>query len=154
MPALDDESICAAATIEHEMTEYLRLQPHERDNFSVLLYNCDSPDLPTAVVNTINRTNAKREDKITCQVLLMHRDEAHLRQIYRDLVARGINGEADPTEGSGDFLARVRVNITAANRLLRRIANHDLQHLHGSGYNYSGTALRMSVSEKSPPCSA
>jgi S-DNA-T family DNA segregation ATPase FtsK/SpoIIIE len=121
MPALNDESRSAAATIEHEMVEYLRLQPHERDNFSVLLYNCDSPDLPTAVVDTINRINAKREDdKITCQVLLMHRDEMHLRQIYRDLVARGVNGETDPTEGSGDFLAKVRVNITAANRLRRQ----------------------------------
>jgi S-DNA-T family DNA segregation ATPase FtsK/SpoIIIE len=120
MPALDDESSTAAATIEHEMIEYLRLQPHERDNFSVLLYNCDSPDLPTAVVQSINRINAKREDdKITCQVLLMHRDEDHLRQIYRDLVARGVDTEADPTEASGDFLAKVRVNITAANRLRR-----------------------------------
>ena len=120
MPSLDDESNTAAATIEHEMIEYLRLQPHERDNFSVLLYNCDSPDLPTAVVESINRINAKREaDKITCQVLLMHRDEDHLRQIYRDLVARGVDTEADPTEASGDFLAKVRVNITAANRLRR-----------------------------------
>ena len=120
MPSLDDESGAAAATIEHEMIEYLRLQPHERDNFSVLLYNCDSPDLPTAVVESINRINAKREnDKITCQVLLMHRDEDHLRQIYRDLVARGVDTEADPTEASGDFLAKVRVNITAANRLRR-----------------------------------
>ncbi len=118
MPSLDDESSTAAATIEHEMNEYLRLQPHERDNFSILLYNCDSPDLPTAVVESINRINTKREDdKITCQVLLMHRDEDHLRQIYRDLVARGVDTEADPTEASGDFLAKVRVNITAANRL-------------------------------------
>jgi S-DNA-T family DNA segregation ATPase FtsK/SpoIIIE len=120
MPALHDESMTAAATIEHEMIEYLRLQPHERNNFSILLYNCDSPDLPTAVVNTINRINANREDdKITCQVLLMHRDEDHLRQIYRDLVVRGVDTEADPTEASGDFLAKVRVNITAANRLRR-----------------------------------
>src|SRR5262249_42081675 len=40
MPSLDDDSRPAAATIEHEMVEYLRLQPHERDNFSILLYNC------------------------------------------------------------------------------------------------------------------
>jgi len=120
MPALDDESSSAAATIEHEMIEYLRLQPHERDNFSILLYNCDSPALPTAVVACINRINATREDdKITCQVMLMHRDEDHLRQIYRDLVSRGVDTEADPTEASGDFLAKVRVNITAANRLRR-----------------------------------
>jgi S-DNA-T family DNA segregation ATPase FtsK/SpoIIIE len=120
MPSLDDDSATAAATIEREMIEYLRLQPHERDNFSILLYNCDSPDLPTAVVDTVNRINAKREDKkITCQVLLMHRDEEHLRGIYRDLVARGVDTEADPTELSGDFLAKVRVNITAAKRLRR-----------------------------------
>jgi S-DNA-T family DNA segregation ATPase FtsK/SpoIIIE len=120
MLSLDDDSKPGAATIEHEMVEYLRLQPHERDNLSILLYNCDSPDLPMAVVESINRINAKREDnRITCQVLLMHRDEVHLRQIYRDLVARGVDAEADPTEGSGDFLAKVRVNITAANRLRR-----------------------------------
>ncbi|MHC1763385.1 MAG: hypothetical protein AB9869_03620 [Verrucomicrobiia bacterium] len=120
MPALDDESISAAATIEREMIEYLRLQPHERDNFSILLYNCDSPALPTAVVNAINRINSKRDEgKITCQVLLMHRDEDHLRQIYKDLVVRGIDTDTDPTEASGDFLAKVRVNITAANRLRR-----------------------------------
>lgn len=120
MPALDDESSSAAETIEREVLEYLRLQPHERDNFSILLYNCDSPELPTAVVNAINRINSKREeDKITCQVLLMHRDEDHLRQIYRELVARGTDSEMDPTEASGDFLAKVRVNITAANRLRR-----------------------------------
>jgi S-DNA-T family DNA segregation ATPase FtsK/SpoIIIE len=55
MPALDDDSGSAAATIEHEVIEYLRLQPHERDNLSILLYNCDSPELPNAVVATINR---------------------------------------------------------------------------------------------------
>jgi DNA segregation ATPase FtsK/SpoIIIE, S-DNA-T family len=120
MPGVEDESGKAAATINQEMIEYLRLQPHERDNFSILLYNCDSPDLPTAVVKTINRINATRDDeKITCQVLLMHRDEDHLRQIYRDMVARGVDSEADPTEASGEFLARVRVNITAASRLRR-----------------------------------
>ncbi len=119
--ALDNDSKSAAATIEHEMVEYLRLQPHERDNFSILLYNCDSPNLATSVVNSINRINDSRKDgnKITCQVLLMHRHEEHLRQVYRELVAKGVETEADPTEASGDFLAKVRVNITAANRLRR-----------------------------------
>lgn len=120
MAGLHDGSNIAAGTIEREIGEYLRLQPHERDNLSVLLYNCDSPDLPTAVVRSINRINAKREDdKITCEVLLMHHDEGHLRQIYRDLVARGLDADSDPADASGDFLARVRVNITAANRLRR-----------------------------------
>lgn len=113
----DDAATASAATIQAQVLEYLRLQPHERDNFSILLYNCDSPQLTTAVVNCVNKINDSREDKITCQVLLMHRDEEHLRHIYRDLVARGVDAEADSTEASGEFLARVRVNITAASRL-------------------------------------
>lgn len=115
---IDDGFTAAAATIEHEVTEYLRLQPHERDNLSVLLYDCDSAALPAAVVNSINRINAKREGgKITCQILLTHRDDVRLREIYRDLVSRGVELDDDPTEGTGDFLAKVRVNITAANRI-------------------------------------
>ena len=50
MTALDDDSKAAAATIETEMHEYLRLQPHQRDNLSILLYECDSPDLPALIV--------------------------------------------------------------------------------------------------------
>jgi S-DNA-T family DNA segregation ATPase FtsK/SpoIIIE len=121
MSTLDDGAMAASVTIEHEVAEYLRLQPHERDNLSVLLYNCDSPALPLAVVKSINRINEKRDgDKITCQVLLMHRDEGQLRQIYRDLVVRSVEAEGDSTEATGDFLAKVRVNITAANRLRRQ----------------------------------
>ena len=117
----DDSAAAAAVTIQAQVTEYLRLQPHERDNFSILLYNCDSPELTTAVVNCVNKVNDTREDsKITCQVLLMHRDEEHLRHIYRDLVARGMDVETDTTEASGEFLARVRVSITAATSLQRQ----------------------------------
>ncbi|MDY7577266.1 FtsK/SpoIIIE domain-containing protein [Herbaspirillum sp. RTI4] len=116
----DDGSASASATIEHEVGEYLRLQPHERDNLSILLYNCASPTLPLAVVKSINRINEKRDGtKITCQVLLVHRDEKQLRQIYRDIMSRGTEAEGDSTEATGDFLAKVRVNITAANRLRR-----------------------------------
>ncbi|MYM36579.1 hypothetical protein GTP38_19810 [Duganella sp. FT94W] len=115
---VEDGFTAAAATIEHEVTEYLRLQPHERDNLSVLLYDCDSAALPAAVVNSINRINAKREGgKITCQILLTHRDDVRLREIYRELVSKGVELDDDPTEGTGDFLAKVRVNITAANRI-------------------------------------
>lgn len=115
--AYDDSSSAAAKTIEREVLEFLRLQPHERDNLTILLYNCDSPALPIAVVSCINTLNTLRDDKITCHVLLTHLDKEHLRQIYRDLVARGVDGESDQTEASGEFLARVRVNITATNRL-------------------------------------
>lgn len=121
-PALEDSSAEAAKTLEHEMLEYLRLQPHERDNLSVLLYNCESPTLPTELVNTLNKLNKEKgTSKITCQILLMHNEEGKLRHLYRDLVAAGVSGEEDPVDMSGDFLAKVRVNITAASKLKAQV---------------------------------
>ncbi len=108
----------ATETILAEIAEYLRLQPHERDNLSLLLYDCDSPDLPLEIVKRINALNAKNQDEqITCQVLLMHHDEVRLQQLYQGLVVRNAEAGDNPTEATGDFLARVRVNLTAASKL-------------------------------------
>lgn len=118
--SVEDNAVESANTILGVIQEYLRLQPHERDNLSVLLYNCDSPELPSTLVECLNKIN--RESKngaITCQVLLMHHDENHLRHLYRDLVARcDFDGE-DPSETTGDFLSKVRINISAASQLKR-----------------------------------
>lgn len=113
---IQDQSKETAKKIEELVDEYLRLQPHERDNLSLALYDCDSASLPSAVVNQINRFNENRkDDEVTCQVFLMHRDEAHLRTMYRELMSidAGVQGGV-PTEATGDFLSRVRVNIVAA----------------------------------------
>ena len=98
--------------------QFLGGQAPKHCSNSVLLYNCDSPSLPRALVNKLNKVNsAREEDKITCQVLLMHREEDHLQSIYKDLVVRSANGDPDPTEATGDFLSKVRINITAASRV-------------------------------------
>lgn len=121
-PVLEDCSSEAAKTLEHEMLEYLRLQPHERDNLSVLLYNCESPNLPIELVNAINSLNRERSSgKITCNILLMHQDENRLRHLYRDLVASGVSAGEDAIDNAGDFLAKVRVNITAASKLRAQV---------------------------------
>jgi S-DNA-T family DNA segregation ATPase FtsK/SpoIIIE len=118
--SLEDNAVESAKTILGEIQEYLRLQPHERDNLSVLLYNCDSPELPSTLVEYLNKLNRESKDgAVTCHVLLMHHDETHLRHLYRDLVARSDNDFEDPVETSGDFLSKVRINIAAASRLKR-----------------------------------
>lgn len=116
-----EDSRPAALQIEALLEEYLRLQPHERDNLSLALYNCDSATLPNRVVAQINGFNERRiDDEITCQVYLIHRDENHLHSIYRDLVTEGSGTqESSPNEASGDFLSRVRVNIVAASGIPR-----------------------------------
>jgi S-DNA-T family DNA segregation ATPase FtsK/SpoIIIE len=117
---LEDRPDEAVRTIMETIQEYLRLQPHERDNLTVLLYNCGSPELPAMLVDSLNKLNRESKDgKITCQVLLMHQDDNHLRHLYRDLVAQTSNASQDPVESIGEFLAKVRINITAASRLKR-----------------------------------
>ena len=118
--ALENSAAESSATIMREVDEYLRLRPHERDSLSILLYNCDSPDLPGRLVEDLNKRNKEtKEGKITCQVLLTHSDEQHLHELYKKLVvgADAQLGQAEETTGS--FLSKVRINITAANRLFK-----------------------------------
>jgi DNA segregation ATPase FtsK/SpoIIIE, S-DNA-T family len=116
----DSATAKAVETLERIIDEYLRLQPHERDNLSLLLYDCASPDLPSAVVKAVTAMNERRSSgKITCEVLLTHTDSQHLRKVYKDLVANGAEQENDVSADANEFLSRVRVNITAAKSLAR-----------------------------------
>ncbi len=113
--AVEDNAALAAQTILHEVDEYLVLQPHERDNLSILLYNCNSRELPARLVADLNKRNRDpHKPKINCEVLLTHHEPHHLQEIYQDLVADADEETIKPDETSGDFLSRVRINISAA----------------------------------------
>lgn len=112
----------AAATNDHvapiarQITEivqnYLRLQPHEKDNLSVVLYNCDAAALPQAVVDSL-RVEAERDGgDAMCQVILRHRDEDRLGQLYQQLVSRDIGDDSlHASEATRDFMSRLRISI-------------------------------------------
>jgi DNA segregation ATPase FtsK/SpoIIIE, S-DNA-T family len=119
MEVLPDSSKRSAAIIYTQIQEYLRLQPHERDNLSVALYNCSSPSLANELVSVIEKHNRDHpEDEITCLIHLMHREPEVLRDVYQKLVTSGIGAYGDgPAEATGDLLSRIRVNIAAANTL-------------------------------------
>ena len=104
------------APIAKQITElvqhYLRLQPHEKDNLSVVLYNCDAAALPQAVVDSL-RSEAEREGgDAMCQVILRHRDEKQLGQLYQQLVSREIGEDnLHASEATRDFMSRLRISI-------------------------------------------
>jgi DNA segregation ATPase FtsK/SpoIIIE, S-DNA-T family len=101
-----------ARTIAEVIKSYLELQPHERDNFSVVLYNCDSAGLPTAVVNSIRAPDDDSDQDTTCQVILTHRDHGKLAQIYESIAVQESDDDAfHVSKGFKDFMARVRINI-------------------------------------------
>ena len=101
-----------ARQISQVIESYLELQPHERDNFSIVLYDCDSSGLPTAVVEAIKATDEDGDYDAMCQVILTHRDRARLADLYQKIASQEGDDDAfHVSESSRDFMARVRINI-------------------------------------------
>jgi S-DNA-T family DNA segregation ATPase FtsK/SpoIIIE len=101
-----------AQQISEVIRSYLDLQPHERDNFSIVLFNCDSKALPVAVVEAISDSDSDSPEDAMCQVILTHQDRKLLAEFYETISAQ--EGDDDAfyvSEATKDFMARVRINI-------------------------------------------
>ncbi len=93
---------------------YLKLNPHEQANFSVVLYNCDSARLPQAVVDKLGAMNEDEED-VRCQIILRHIDSRRLRSLYQKII-ESLDTDVDSfnaSEATKDFMARLRIGIEA-----------------------------------------
>ena len=101
----------AAIQIRGLLERYLDLQPHERSNLSIMLYNCDAAGLPFATVNALGSVHD--EDEMHCNVLVRHRDRPKLNRIYKELLE---GSEADPdalvvSETSRNFMSKLRIGV-------------------------------------------
>lgn len=93
---------------------YLSLQPHEKTNLSLVLYNCDSTRLPEAIVSSLAMMH-EVEDEVRCQVILRHRDTSKLNELYMKMIENA-DSDADSfvaSEVTRDFMARLRVGVMA-----------------------------------------
>ena len=110
-----NESPSETSTLIVELTKrYLSLYPHERANFSIILYNCDSARLPYALVDKMNELHEDEED-MRCQIILRHRDGMKLRELYEQIIESS-DADADSfvsSEAAKDFMARLRIGIMA-----------------------------------------
>ena len=103
-----------ASRVGELVRRYLSLNPHERANLSVVLYNCDSSRLPLAVVEKLAALHQDEED-IRCHVVLRHRDPRQLSWLYEQIVDAS-DGDGDAyvaSETTRDFMARLRIGISA-----------------------------------------
>ena len=101
----------AARQIRALLERYLDLQPHERSNLSIMLYNCDAAGLPLATVNALG--SVQDQDEVHCNVLVRHRDRSRLSQVYTELLERS---EGDPdavvvSETSRNFMSKLRIGV-------------------------------------------
>lgn len=102
-------------TIVDELHEYVRLQPHEKDNLSLVLYNCESREMPQRIVEQLDRRNEasvhKGQIPMNCEVILTHQNAGRLQDVYKNIVAQA---DSDQPHGKAEgFLAKVRINISA-----------------------------------------
>lgn len=104
----------ASSKILSLVKRYLELQPHERTNLGLVLYNCDSIRLPYATVETLS-TLHEEEKEVRCQVILRHNDTVKLNELYEKMV-EGTDTDPDmfvASEVARDFMARLRIEVMA-----------------------------------------
>lgn len=107
----DVDPLEAARQIRSLLERYLDLQPHERSNLSIMLFNCDAAGLPLATVNALG--SVQDQDEMHCNVLVRHRDRSRLARVYTELLERS---EGDPdavvvSETSRNFMSKLRIGV-------------------------------------------
>ena len=113
--AFDGYSREAASELISMVTEYLNLQPHERANFSVSLFNADNRELPSRLAERLAR-KIETEADLRCDLILTHTDQQRLRHIYSEqnvAISRELDG-ALAGEATKTFLSRLRVGFLDA----------------------------------------
>jgi S-DNA-T family DNA segregation ATPase FtsK/SpoIIIE len=110
---------------ERTSTDYLTLRPHERSNFSTVLIDAESEDLPVALANSMAR-RIEEEASLRCELVVTHDNVARLRRIYEHQNRR-IGHEVESSfasESTRNFLSRLRVGIVSSD-LLNGAARQD-----------------------------
>ncbi|KUL96504.1 hypothetical protein DK26_06875 [Bosea sp. WAO] len=132
--AFDGYSKEATAEFLSVAQEYLDLNPHERANFSIVLYNADNRDLPSRLADQLAR-KIEAETDLRCDLVLTHTDQNRLRQIYSEqniTISREMDGVL-ATEAAQTFLSRLRVGFLDVDTVKRGAPegrNSDMVFLH------------------------
>ncbi|WP_279357269.1 FtsK/SpoIIIE domain-containing protein [Methylobacterium indicum] len=94
--------------------QYLDLRPHEAANFSAVILDAESEDLPVLMASHLAR-QIEGEADLRCDLTVTHADPVKLRAIY-ERQNRRIGHEIDSSltsEAARTFLSRLRVGISS-----------------------------------------
>lgn len=116
--ALDIEPGVAAKAFSKVGEQYLKLLPHERSNFSVVLYNAESKALPSALASELS-SKVEQENELQCDLLLTHSDPKRIRRIYeqQNVTVNEESGSVMASEAARNFLSRLRVGFLDAAKI-------------------------------------
>ncbi|CAO4157155.1 FtsK/SpoIIIE domain-containing protein [Methylorubrum extorquens] len=116
----DEPADAAVVAFDRVGTEYLKLRPHERANFSVVILNADSENLPLAMANGLAR-RIEDDPELRCELVVTDDEPVRLRQVY-ERQNRRITHEIDgglASEAARSFLSRLRLGILSPETLAR-----------------------------------
>ena len=118
-PYWEDKTTLADEPIHHAVDkfgeiadQYLKQRPHERANFSSVLLDAESEELPSLVARHL-AGRIEEEADLRCDLSVTHEDPQKLRQIY-ERQNRHIGHEIESSltsEAGRIFLSRLRVGI-------------------------------------------
>ena len=116
--ALDIEPGVAAKAFGNVGEQYLKLLPHERSNFSVVLYNAESKALPSALASELS-SKVEQENQLQCDLLLTHSEPKRIRRIYeqQNVTVNEESGSVMASEAARNFLSRLRVRFLDAAKI-------------------------------------
>lgn len=116
--ALDIEPGVAARAFSAVGEQYLSLLPHERSNFSVVLYNAESKALPGAIASELS-SKVEQENELQCDLLLTHSNPKQMRRIYeqQNVAVSEASGSLMASDAARNFLSRLRVGFLDATDL-------------------------------------
>ncbi|WP_210093728.1 FtsK/SpoIIIE domain-containing protein [Ruegeria sp. HKCCSP346] len=116
--ALDIEPGIAARAFSAVGEQFLKLLPHEQNNFSVVLYNAESKALPGALASELSN-KVQQENDLQCDLLLTHSHPMRMRKIYeqQNVAVGDDSGSVMASEAARNFLSRLRVGFLDANDL-------------------------------------
>lgn len=121
---LDAGSHVAARRFAEISERYLALLPHEKSNFSVVLFNAESKALPKALADELSE-KVEQESDLRCDLFLTHNDQGRLRQIYeqQNFAVAGTNASVLSSETALNFLSRLRVGFIDPEKWMTAKAN-------------------------------
>ena len=110
---LDIDPKHAANALTRVAESYLSLLPHESSNFSVMLYNAESKELPKEVASRL-ADKIEQDSGLSCELLLSHEDPKRMRWTYeqQNMAAHDEASTIGPArDHARHFLSRLRVGF-------------------------------------------
>lgn len=108
----DANPVDAAKAFGEISERYLKLLPHERSNFSLVLYNSESKALPSSLVSELSE-KVEKESGLRCDLLLAHSAPKQMRLIYeqQNALVGDDSSSVMASETARNFLSRLRVGF-------------------------------------------